>query len=273
MAPVYDDADDQFYQGYPSQVRRRPSIFASVIASVVTSVIVFFALRALDHRGVFGGRPNPGGAAETATLGSGAVQVPNLVGVKLEQARELLKGRGLLISIGEERDDPEKPPGSVIAQNPLAGSEGQPGATVAVVVARAASSVIVPPVAGLKLEDAMRVLGSKGLQLGPHKVTQTDTVAPGLVVGSEPAAGDSVSPTTQISLVLAAAAAKTVPKVTGMRLTRGKKVLEDAGFKLGKTSYRYDPCCGEYIILRQTPQEGEAASAGATIDLIVNEPG
>jgi len=59
----------------------------------------------------------------------------------------------------------------------------------------------------------------------------------------------------------------------GTRLTKAKKVLEEAGFKVGKTSYRYDPCCGEYIILRQTPAEGEAAAAGATVDLVVNEPG
>jgi beta-lactam-binding protein with PASTA domain len=93
------------------------------------------------------------------------------------------------------------------------------------------------------------------------------------VVGSEPAAGDPVGPSTAVSLVIAAAAAKAVPKVTGFRLQRAKKVLEDAGFKVGKTTYRYDPCCGEYIILRQTPNDGEAVPAGATIDLVVNEPG
>ena len=49
-----------------------------------------------------------------------------------------------------------------------------------------------------------------------------------------------------------------MPKVVGTRLTRAKKMLEDAGFKVGKTVYSYDPCCGEYIILRQTPPEGEA---------------
>ena len=76
-----------------------------------------------------------------------------------------------------------------------------------------------------------------------------------------------------VSLVIATATGKPIPKVTGTRLTRGKKLLEDAGFKVGKTTYRYDPCCGEYIILRQTPAEGEAAAPGATVDLIVNEPG
>ena len=64
-------------------------------------------------------------------------------------------------------------------------------------------------------------------------------------------------------LVLAASQGAAVPKVVGTRLSRAKKVLEEAGFKVGKTVYKYDPCCGEYIILRQTPAEGEAAAAGS----------
>jgi beta-lactam-binding protein with PASTA domain len=276
---VYDDADDQFYQGYPSQARRRPTILASVVTSIVTSVAVFFILRALDDRGYLGGRgaataPAPTAAANaTALAGASAVQVPNVVGVRLDQARELLKARNLLISIAEERDDPNRPAGSIVSQNPLAGSESQPGTTVQVAVARAVSSVIVPPLAGLKPDEAARLLASKGLQLGPQKAATSESVAVGLVAGSEPAAGSPVPPAGVVSLLIATPAGKAVPKVTGRSLTRGKKLLEEAGFKVGKTIYRYDPCCGEYIILRQTPAEGEAAAPGATVDLIVNEPG
>ena len=175
MPIVYDDADDQFYQGYPSQSRRRPTILASIVTSIITSVAVFFLLRALDERGHLGGRGAATAAAPTAAApapGAGAVQVPNVVGVRLEQARELLKARGLLISIAEERDDANRPAGSIVSQNPLAGSESQPGTTVQVAVARAVSSVIVPPLAGLKPDEAMRLLASKGLQLGPQKAAR-----------------------------------------------------------------------------------------------------
>ena len=276
---LYDDADDQFYQGYPSQVRRRPSILVTIITSAVTTVLTFFVLRSLDERGhLGGGRSASGTASAPATAGpvnpgAGAVQVPNVVGVGLEQARELLKGRGLLISIAEERDDPARAPGSIVAQNPLAGSESQPRTTVQVAIARAVSTVIVPPLAGLKPDEAARQLTSKGLQLGPEKSAASEAVAPGLVAGSEPAAGSPVAPSAAVSLVIASAAGKPVPKVVGRSLTRAKRLLEEAGFKVGKTVYRYDPCCGEYIILRQTPAEGAAAAPGSTIDLIVNEPG
>jgi eukaryotic-like serine/threonine-protein kinase len=268
---VYDDADDQFYQGYPSQVRRRPTIVAAILTSAITSVVLFFGLRELDQRGYLGGAR--AGRDRPASPTAGAVQVPNVVGVRLEQARELLKARGLLISIGEERDDPARAPGSILAQNPLASSETQPGTTVQVVVARAATTVIVPPLAGLRPEEAVRQLTAKGLQLGPQKQAASEAVAPGLVAGSEPAAGAAAAPGSAVSLLIATPAGKPVPKVTGKRLATAKRLLEEAGFKVGKTVYRYDPCCGEYIILRQTPAEGEAAAPGAVVDLVVNEPG
>lgn len=270
---MYDDAEDQFFQGYPSQVRQPRPVLASVVASVITTVIVFFGLRMLDNAGAFGKRA-PAPAAQHAVGTSGAAQVPSLVGMKLDQARELLKGRGLLISIAEERDAVGQPGGSILAQNPLPGSETPVGTTVQLIISRAVASVIVPPVAGQKVEDAIAALAAQGFKLGPHKTgVNAPGVAPGLVAGSEPAAGSPVAPGAVVSLLVAGVAGKPVPNVIGSRLTRAKKLLEDAGFKLGRTRYRYDPCCGEYIILEQTPGASAAAAPGTAVDLVVNEPG
>jgi eukaryotic-like serine/threonine-protein kinase len=269
---VYDDAEDQFYQGYPSQGRRGPSLFASILASVLTTIVVFFGLRELDKRGYLGGqqsraRPTPASAAAQSS------PTPNLVGLPLEQARELLELRGLLISVAEERDDSSRPPGSILAQNPPAGSGAAANTTVEVVVARAAASLVIPGVVGLKPEEAARQLTARGLQPSAPKSAPSDTVPPGLVAATEPPVGTAVERGTAVVLVVSAAKGTPVPKVVGTRLTRAKKTLEQAGFKVGKASYRYDPCCGEYIILKQTPAEGDMAESGTSVDLIVNEPG
>jgi beta-lactam-binding protein with PASTA domain len=263
---VYDDGDEQPYQGYPSRPRRGGSVFASIFASIVTTLVLFFGLRELESRGYL---PKSKPAGPT----SGAVEVPSVVGVKLEQARELLKVKGLLISISEEREDAAHAPGSIVAQNPLAGSEAQPSTTVQVVLAKPSSTVLVPPLAGLKPDEATRQLVAKGLNLGPQKTAASTAVAAGLIVETQPAGGSAVAPGSAVSLVVAAEAGKPVPKVVGKSLNRGKKELEQAGFKVGATKYQYDPCCGEYIILKQTPEENAVAAPGAVVDLIVNEPG
>jgi beta-lactam-binding protein with PASTA domain len=262
---VYDDGDEQLYQGYPSRPRRGGSVFASIFASIITTAILFFGLRELDARGYLGkSKPGPG---------TGAVEVPNVVGVRLEQARELLKGKGLLISISEEREDAAHAAGTIVTQNPLAGSETQPATTVQVVLARPSTTVLVPPLAGLKPDEATRQLVAKGLNLGPPKTAPSATVAAGLIVETQPTGGSAVAPGSAVTLVVATEAGKPIPKVVGKSLNRGKKTLEDAGFKVGATKYQYDPCCGEYIILKQKPDEGAEAPAGTAVDLIVNEPG
>jgi eukaryotic-like serine/threonine-protein kinase len=279
-AGVYDDAEDQFFQaGYPSQIRRSRPVLSAVIASVITSVVVFFALRELESFGIIsppGGRPRTAApvAPAAAPLASGsAVPVPNLVGMKLEQGREVLKARGLLLSIAEERDDPKGPPGTIVAQNPLASSETPPGTTVQLVISRAVASVILAPLAGQKVEEAVAALTAQGFKLGPHKAAAAGNgVAPGLVAGTEPAAGSALAPGAIVSLLVAGPAGKAVPNVVGKGLTRGKKTLEEAGFRV-QTRYKYDPCCGEYIILEQNPPANQAAAAGATVELVVNEPG
>ena len=275
---MYDDSEDQFFQGYPSQTRQARPILTAVIASALTTIVVFFILRELESVGFIstprGRTPTSATAAVGAPSGTaGAVQVPTLLGMRLEQARELLKGRGLLISIAEERDDPGHPSGAVLSQNPLGGSEAQPGTTVQLVISRAVANVIVPPVAGQKVQDAIAFLAGQGFKLAAQKSSPSDAVAAGLVAGSDPAAGSSVAPGSTIALIVAGPVGKPVPNVVGSRLNRGKKLLEDAGFKVGKTRYKYDPCCGEYIILEQSPAPEQASPAGAAVDLIVNEPG
>lgn len=271
---MYDDAEDEFFQsqGYPSQTKRSRPVVVAIVASAITTIVVFFSLRELESIGVINGpRTVRTNVATSAIANGAAVQVPSVLGVSLDQGRELLKGRGLLLSIAEERDDAAHAAGTILLQNPLAGSETPPGTTVQLVVAKAATSLIIPPVAGQKIEDATAFLTSRGFKIGPNKAVAAPQVAPGLVAGTEPAAGASIATGAAISLLVSEG--KAVPNVVGKSLTRAKKLLEDAGFKVGRTHYKYDPCCGEYIILEQTPAGEQAAAAGTVIDLVVNEPG
>ena len=237
-----------------------PSLAATVAAAILASVVTFVGLHLLDARGTFD------------TSKPGASEVPNVVGLATGQARELLKGRGLLLSIAEERDDAAHAAGAIIAQNPMAGSEAAASATVQVVIARPPSTVLVPPLTGRTVEDAIRALVAKGLVPGPQEALPGATAPGGTVLQTKPGEGSAVAPGSAVTLVVAAAT-KPVPNVVGKGLNGGKRMLEDAGFKVGAVKYRYDPCCDEYIILEQHPEAGAAAAAATVVDLVVDEPG
>jgi beta-lactam-binding protein with PASTA domain len=250
--------DEESYQ-YPAPPKSPVPV--AVLTSLITTIVVFFALRMLEDRGVFG-------KARPAEL----VEVPSLVGLRPEQAREVLRGRDLVLSPAGERDDPRVAPGTVSGQAPQPGAQSARGAAVQVVVARATGPQV-PNLTGVRGEDAVRQLATVGLQVGPQKTAASPTIPPGAVVQTEPPAGAPAPPGTIVSLVLSTGptAAAAIPKVVGMRMPRARKLLEDAGFRVGRIRIGSNDDRMGGVILKQEPPEGTPAPAGSVVDLVVNE--
>src|SRR5439155_15363207 len=93
---VYDE------EAYQYQSPPKSPIPAAVLTSIITTVAVFFGLRLLDDRGLFGHGKQAGEA----------IEVPSLLGIRPEQARELLRGRGLLLTLSGEPEASKYPAGT-----------------------------------------------------------------------------------------------------------------------------------------------------------------
>lgn len=107
---------------------------------------------------------------------------------------------------------------------------------------------------------------------GRRQEQASDSVAAGLVIGTEPLAGHSVAANATVGLVVSTGPApRAVPKLLGLQLGKAKKVIAEAGFKLGTTkvgsSDRYD----DDAIIKQEPAEASLAPPGTPIDLVVND--
>jgi serine/threonine-protein kinase len=253
---VYDE------EAYQYQTPPKSPIPAAVLASIITSVAVFFALRLLEERGVL---PKGRQASEVT-------EVPSLLGIRPEQARELLKGRDLLLTLAGEHEDSKYAAGAIASQTPLPGSEAPRGSSVQAVVSRGMGQVQVPNLVGLRPEDALRQLAASGLQPGQQKTIGSTTIPVGAVAQTEPPAGAPVPPQGAVVLVVSSGTpAKAVPKVTGVRLPRARKLLEDAGFTLGKIHYTSDEDRMGGLVLKQEPAENAQAAPGSAVDLTVNE--
>jgi len=191
------------------------------------------------------------------------VAVPKIVGMTLEQAEKLLKEAGL--GLGERRDRPGDPVGTVLEQSPAAGTRVSPDSAVDVViaVARPDDRVVVPEVVGKALRDAEEILKESGLQ--PGRVTFRDDARVDLVLEQTPKAGERVARETAVDLIVGRAGEVEkvkVPDVIGQTLRGAAETLEAARLKVGEVS---GPRDGK--VREQRPGAGVEVQVGTPVEL------
>lgn len=116
------------------------------------------------------------------------VAVPDVVGLTQQEAQQTLGNQGFQVSATEEGSD-SADPGTVLRQDPAAGTEADPGALVALVVARAIPTVDVPDLTGQSGTVAADTLTAAGLEPRTSLQDTTDPAADGVVVDQRPASG------------------------------------------------------------------------------------
>lgn len=232
----------------------------SIIASAATSLVVCFIMIALQQRGLLSFL---GGRGE-------AVEVPSLLGLQPDQARELLNGRNLLFTLSGERESTTYPSGSVAEQSPMPGSRVKSGSVIQAAVSRGSKKA--PVLVGLHAEEALRQLVAAGFVAGPQKTANSDTAPAGTVVDTEPAPGTPLKAQAAVTLIVSAGpASKPVPKLAGLRLRSAREALEKEGFKVGKLRYAFDRDQDGGLVLDQKPSAGAPAPIGSVVDLTINE--
>src|SRR6266540_4338452 len=175
--------DDDYYPPPRSPVP------AAILTSIVTTAALFFGLRMLDQRGMLPGaaKPEPPAVAPPP-LGAIAVEVPSLLGMRGDQARELLQGRGLLLAFSVEREDGQYPAGTIAEQSPLAGSQLAKGGAVHAVLSKGApAQKPIPKLTGMRLRAARELLEKEGFKPGKVRYSDDGDRSPGIVLEQKPA--------------------------------------------------------------------------------------
>jgi beta-lactam-binding protein with PASTA domain len=106
------------------------------------------------------------------------------------------------------------------------------------------TTVRVPEVQGLSLDEAHGMLANRGLVAVVIDSVHTDQAPKGSVVTQNPAAGDHVKPGRKVYLVLNATQPKMMdmPKLVDLSKRQALSVLEILGLRVGELIYKPDPC-------------------------------
>ncbi len=140
------------------------------------------------------------------------VQVPDLRGSTRGDSTALLRTRRLVLGAVESRTSVAMP-GSIVDQQPAAGTRVEVGTPVAIWVAAPVPPEVIPPqvtallevpdLTGRTRDQALAILADRGLVLGQASTTLSND-PPDTVVSQQPAGASRVPPGTGVAVVLAA---------------------------------------------------------------------
>jgi serine/threonine-protein kinase len=119
--------------------------------------------------------------------------------------------------------------------------------------------------------EAQQLLRTAGFESTTRDVFDDD-VSPGLVVGSEPQAGQVVRKFQSVSLAVSKGPELfPLPQLTGKSLDAAKTALNGAGMALGPVTERYDEAAAAGTVLAQKPGKGTPAKHGTAVGLTVSK--
>jgi eukaryotic-like serine/threonine-protein kinase len=193
--------------------------------------------------------------------------VPRVTGLQLNVARTLIQNAHF--QVGVINVPSKKPSGTVIGENPGAGSKADKGSTVTLTVSKGQGNVSVPSVQGLSQAAATRLITKAGLKVA-HVITQSSSrFNAGEAAGTNPGAAKSVPPGTGVTLIVSSGQPRNnVPDVRGESQSAATSQLTAAGFNVDPSTQTSGSVTAGDVI-SQDPGAGQPATVGSTVKIVV----
>ncbi|MCX6826269.1 MAG: PASTA domain-containing protein [candidate division Zixibacteria bacterium] len=199
--------------------------------------------------------------------------LPNIINIKDESAREILKASGLEMEITSQEYRPDRPEGTILSQYPEAGTRVKSGRTIKVALSIDEKSVVVPQLGGFSMRQAKLSIEAAGLIMGEVSWTYSDSLPESVVVFSYPTSGVEVMAGAPVNLVVNRGRLESVvymPMLVGKTLSEARAMIEALGLKIGRvTRVRNENYLPE-TILEQSVDETIEIKPGEEIDLKVS---
>jgi serine/threonine-protein kinase len=204
-------------------------------------------------------------------------EIPKVTGRTLERAETILENEGF--KLGETREvESEAEPETVLEQDPIPGEIEEDCSLVSffcskpevvLTVSTGPGSEAVPSTAGQPLAKATSALEKAGFEAQVDRVN-SDKVAEGLVIHSDPSAGTSLTRGSTVVLTVSSGPqlAK-VPVVVGYQAATAEQQIRAAGLEPDVTEVT--DAAPEGQVIRQTPSAGSRVDPGSSVTIVVSE--
>lgn len=207
-------------------------------------------------------------------VSSPETEVPSVVGLKTEDAVELLSSSDLEPLVSDTTFDEKYPAGTVILQNPGGGEIVKHGRRIYLYVSGGEPVVIVPSLRGKSVRDAKFTLERIGLMLGYTEELPSSNPR-GMIFDQQYAEGTRIKKGESVGISVSSGieedAGIVVPDLIGKSLAEAERVLADSLLKVGKINYQRSFSLLPNTVLDQYPSSGNRIKEGQAVDLFVTK--
>jgi len=198
-----------------------------------------------------------------------AVEVPNVVSMRYEEAKSILEAEGFEIIKSSERIDEKSPVGYVVEQNPRPHASVKSGRRIYVVVSQGGRQVEMPQLVDRSRRDAELMLARYNLKLGRVDSAFSDRPLGVIAYQSVPVkaqigVGTVVNITVSRGLEPSDA---TVPSVAGLTYDQAVQLIRQAGLVIGQITFREMEQLLPETVITQSLEANTPVKRGTKIDL------
>lgn len=265
----YGDGDDYDYD-YDPKMERITTILAVVAGIIIVIILMILAFKLLGGGGSNG---NEGPIlSEESTETTGTVDMPNVTGMNLEDAKNTLNGMGLLTDVEYQESDTIDE-GVVITASVNTGDAVEIGSVVTLTVSAGTQGVEVWEVTGYSLEEAQNKLTSLGFLVSKAEA-YSDSIEAGLIISQSPVGGTKAPKGSVITVTVSLGKEEKkvrVPNLVGLTEEDGTFEAIEVGLAIGSVSYVYSSEVPEGYICYQSYSHGTYVDEGTELDIKVSQ--
>lgn len=262
MDPV--NIEDEYEEDNDDKIKKPMDKKKKRILILSISVVLVFVLGILAAYFAFKG------------TGKSDVAIPNIVGLKSDEAKKLVEEKGLkFLVVDNEKSD--KPAGTITRCSPEEGTMVKSGSTVRVYVSGGSSNNTVPDLKEININTAKDILKSDGITLGNVTYEFSDTIEKDNIIRQTPDPDTPVDSSTKVDLVVSKGPETpmtTVPKLKGLTYDQAVAALKNSNLNAGTVTYiQTKDKTQDKVVEDSNPQEGSSVKQGSSVALSVYQYG
>jgi len=206
---------------------------------------------------------------------SGATEtVPNVAGMKLEDAEKHLEQLGFTPHKADERFDQRYPKGTVVLQNPPPEAVVKPGRRVYLTISSGEQLVEVPSIRSRPVRDARFTLERQGLSMGSIAYELSSLYPENTIIEQGVPPGNEVPRGTAINVIVSRGSEADkvmVPELVGKSLSEAQRLLHQRGLRVGNITHQPIRDLLPNTIVQQYPHPGDRIPRTQPVDIFIAE--